>query len=178
MDSVANLRTVSELLNQERMVQDGRIVPKEFVLKHARPQQVIEILYVILGVDPKAKPAQTDPQMQQQQMQMMQQMQQQGKDISKMMPKSDAPKVYLAYNRQRNSVLANAPPEQMKIIEKTIVSLDVPFGDVRRRGRCRRDGQQRAEHEEVCADDARPRQVRDDARGNRRTEPVCRVQGR
>src|SRR5690349_312763 len=51
MDSVANLRTVSELLNQERMVQDGRIVPKEFVLKHARPQQVIEILYVILGVD-------------------------------------------------------------------------------------------------------------------------------
>ena len=55
MDSVANLRTVSELLNQERMVQDGRIVPKEFVLKHARPEQVIEILYVMLGVDPKAQ---------------------------------------------------------------------------------------------------------------------------
>ena len=32
MDSVANLRTVSELLNQERLVQSGRIVPKEFVL--------------------------------------------------------------------------------------------------------------------------------------------------
>ena len=63
MDSVANLRTVSELLNQERMVQDGRIVPKEIVLKHARPQKVIEILYVILGIDPKAKPTQTDPQM-------------------------------------------------------------------------------------------------------------------
>ena len=128
MDSVANLRTVSELLNQERMVQDGRIVPKEFVLKHARPQQVIEILYVILGVDPKGKPTQTDPQMQQQQMQMMQQMQQQGRDVSKMMPKADAPKVYLAYNRQRNSVLVNAPPEQLKIIEQTIGYLDVPFG--------------------------------------------------
>ncbi len=128
VDTVANLRTVSELLNQERMVQDGRIVPKEFVLKHARPQQVIEILYVILGVDPKGKPAQTDPQMQQQQMQMMQQMQQQGKDIAKMMSKDDAPKVYLAFNRQRNSVLANAPPDQMKIIERTIASLDVPFG--------------------------------------------------
>ena len=55
MDSVANLRTVSELLNQERMVEDGRIVPKEFVLKHARPQQVIETLYVILGVDPEGQ---------------------------------------------------------------------------------------------------------------------------
>ncbi len=131
MDSVANLRTVSQLFNQERMVQDGRIVPKEFVLKYARPQQVIETLYVILGVDPNAKPAQTNPQMQQQQMQMLQQMQQQqhGKDLSKLLGKSDAPKVYLAYNRQRNSVLANAPPEQMKIIEQTIDYLDVPFGE-------------------------------------------------
>ncbi len=127
MDSVANLRGVSELLNTERMVQDGRIVPKEFVLKYARPQQVIEVLYMMVGVDPKQKPAQTNPQMQQQQMQMIQQMQQQGRDVSKLLPK-DAPKVYLAYNRQRNSVLVNAPPEEMKIIEQTIQYLDVPFG--------------------------------------------------
>jgi type II secretory pathway component GspD/PulD (secretin) len=128
MDSVANLRTVSELLNQERLVQDGRIVPKEFVLRHARPQQVIEILYVILGVDPKAKPAQTDPQAMQQQMQMMQEMRGRGQDVAQLMPKTEAPKVFLAYNRQRNSVLANAPPEQMRIIEQTIAYLDVPFG--------------------------------------------------
>jgi type II secretory pathway component GspD/PulD (secretin) len=128
MDSVANLRTVSELLNQERMVEDGRIVPKEIVLKHARPQKVIEILYVILGIDPKAKPAQTDPQAQQQLMQQMQQMQQQGRNVAKLMPKEDVPKVYLAYNRHRNSVLVNAPPEQLKIIERTITYLDVPFG--------------------------------------------------
>ncbi|HEX5471078.1 MAG TPA: secretin N-terminal domain-containing protein, partial [Lacipirellulaceae bacterium] len=127
MDSVANLRGVSELLNTERMVQDGRIVPKEFVLKYARPQQVIDVLYMMVGVDPNAKPAQPNPQMQQQQMQMMQQMQQQGRDVSKLMQK-DAPKVYLAYNRQRNSVLVNAPPEQLKIIEQTIRYLDVPFG--------------------------------------------------
>jgi type II secretory pathway component GspD/PulD (secretin) len=58
-------------------------------------------------------------------------MQQQGgnKDMSKMMGKSEAPKVYLAFNRQRNSVLANAPPDQMKIIEQAISYLDVPFGD-------------------------------------------------
>ena len=34
---------------------------------------------MMVGVDPKGKPAQTDPQAQQQQMQMMQQMQQQGR---------------------------------------------------------------------------------------------------
>lgn len=128
MDSVANLRTVSELLNQERMVQDGRIVPRNFPLKYARPQQVIETLYVVLGVDPKAKPAQTDPQQMQQQMQMMQQMQQQGKDVSKMMKPAQGPAVYLAFNRQLNSVMANAPPKEMKIIEQTIALLDVPFG--------------------------------------------------
>jgi type II secretory pathway component GspD/PulD (secretin) len=131
MDTVANLRTVSELFNTERMVQDGKIVPKEFFLKYARPQQVIEILYMMVGVDPKAKPAQTDPNAQQQQMQMMQQMQQQGRgaDAAKMMQKPDAPKVYLAYNRQRNSVLVNAPPDLLKIIEQTIRCLDVPYGD-------------------------------------------------
>jgi type II secretory pathway component GspD/PulD (secretin) len=131
MDSVANLRTVSELLNQERLIKDGRIVPKEIVLKHARPQQVIEILYVILGMDPKGKPAQTDPQAQAQMMQQMQQMQQQGggRDMAKLMKQQgEQPKVYLAFNRQRNSVLVNAPPEQMKVIERTITYLDVPFG--------------------------------------------------
>lgn len=132
MDTVANLRTVSELFNSERMVQDGRIVPKEYFLKYARPQQVIEILYMMVGVDPKAKPTQTDPQAQAQQMQMMQQMQQQGRgaEAAKMMQKGgDQPKVYLAYNRQRNSVLVNAPPDQLKIIEQTIRCLDVPYGE-------------------------------------------------
>lgn len=128
MDAVANLRTVSELLNEERMVQDGRIMPREFVLKYARPEQVIETLYVVLGIDPKAKPAQTDPQQLQQMQQMMQQAQQRGQDIMKLLPKSDAPKVYLAFNRRRNSVLANAPPREMKIIEQTISYLDVPHG--------------------------------------------------
>jgi len=126
MDAVANLRTVSELLNEERMVQDGRIMPREFVLKYARPEQVIETLYVILGIDPKAKPAQTDPQQLQQMQQMMQQAQQRGQDIMKLLTKPDAPKVYLAYNRRRNSVLANAPPREMRIIEQTISYLDVP----------------------------------------------------
>jgi type II secretory pathway component GspD/PulD (secretin) len=128
MDSVANLRLVSSLLNEERSVQDGRIVPREFVLKHARPEKVIDILYVVLGLDPQSRPTQMELQVQQQKLQLMTQMQQQGKDVASMLQK-DGPPVFLAYNKQRNSVLANAPPEQMKIIEQTVRYLDVPFGD-------------------------------------------------
>jgi type II secretory pathway component GspD/PulD (secretin) len=129
MDSVANLRTVSELLNQERMVQDGRVQPRNFPLRYVRPQHVIETLYVLLGVDPKAKPAQTDPQALQQQMQMMEQMRQRGQDASKMPQlQQKGPSVYLAYNRQLNSVMAIAPPNEMKIIEQTIALMDIPRG--------------------------------------------------
>jgi type II secretory pathway component GspD/PulD (secretin) len=125
IDVVANLRTVSELLNQERLIADGRIVPREFVLKHARAEQVIDVLYVMVGLDPKSRPTQMELQLQQQRLQIMTQMQQKGTDVSKMLGK-DGPPVYLAYNRQRNSVLANAPPEFMRIIEQAIKYLDVP----------------------------------------------------
>lgn len=125
IDAVANLRTVSELLNQERLVESGRVIPREFPLKHARAEQIIDVLYVMVGLDPKSRPSQMELQLQQQKLQLMTQMQQQGKDVSKMLNK-DGPPVYLAYNRQRNSVLANAPPEFMKIIERSIRYLDVP----------------------------------------------------
>ena len=125
MDAVANLRTVSELLNQERLVQSGRIIPKEFPLKYARAEQIIDVLYVMVGLDPKSRPSQMELQLQQQKLQLMMQIQQKGQDVSKML-KQDGPPVYLAYNRQRNSVLVNAPPEYMKIIERAIKYLDVP----------------------------------------------------
>lgn len=125
IDAVANLRTVSELLNQERMVADGRIVPREFPLKYARAEQIIDVLYVMVGLDPKSRPSQMELMLQQQKLQLMTQMQQQGKDVSSMLSK-DGPPVYLAYNRQRNSVMANAPPEYMKVIERSIRYLDVP----------------------------------------------------
>lgn len=127
MDAVANLRLVSALLNEERAVQDGRIVPREFILKYARAEQVIDTLYVIVGLDPKSRPTQMELQLQQQKMQIMMQMQQQGKDVTSMF-KQEGPPVFLAYNRQRNSVLANAPPDYMKIIEQAVKSLDVPSG--------------------------------------------------
>jgi type II secretory pathway component GspD/PulD (secretin) len=130
MDSVANLRTVSELFNQERMIQDGRIVPNEFVLKHARPDHVIEILKTMVGTNQQSQQPPMTPEQQQQQQQMMEQARQRGQNPPKMPGQAaDAPKVYLAMNRRRNSVLVNAPPAQMKIIKQTIEYLDVPFGE-------------------------------------------------
>lgn len=125
IDAVANLRMVSALLNEERLANGDGIVPREFVLKHRRAEKVIDILYVILGMDPASKPTQMELAMQQQKMQLMQQMQQQGKDVSRML-KADGPPVYLAYNSQTNSILANAPQEQLQVIERSIKMLDVP----------------------------------------------------
>jgi len=132
LDSVANLRTVSELLNQERMIKDGRIVPEEFVLKHSRPEDVIEVLKTMVGSGSNAPAPPMTPEQMQQQQQMMQQMQAQGKDPSKMMKQQQqqsGPPVYLAMNRRRNSVIVNAPPEQLKIIKQTVEYLDVPIVD-------------------------------------------------
>ncbi len=127
IDSVANLRMVSALLNDEQMAREGRAGPREFVLTHVQAPDVIDIVYVVLGLDPNSRPSQMELRMQQQKLELMNQLAQRGKDVMKLLQK-DGPPVYLAYNRQRNSVLANAPPEQMRIIERTIKSLDVPVG--------------------------------------------------
>jgi type II secretory pathway component GspD/PulD (secretin) len=129
IDTVANLRMVSALLNSERLAVEGRVVPREFVLKHIQASAVIDTLYVVLGLDPNSRPSQMELQMQQQKMQIMQQMAQSGKDVMQLL-KKDGPPVYLAYNRQRNSVLVNAPEPEMRVIERTIKALDIPAGGV------------------------------------------------
>ena len=129
IDAVANLQTVSQLLNEERLKEDDKSPIREFVLKYVRAEAVIDILYIELGLDPKTKPSQMELQLQQQKMQIMQQMAKHGTDMSSML-KKDGPPVFLSYNRQKNSVIANAPDEQMEMIDKLIKILDVPIGGV------------------------------------------------
>ena len=125
IDSVANLRLVSALLNDERIEQEGREIPRRFVLRYARAERVINTLYVVLGLDPASRPSQQELQLQQKKLDLLKQMQQRGKDVAKLLNK-DGPQVYLAYNRNDNSLLVNAPPEQLKVIERTIKMLDIP----------------------------------------------------
>ncbi len=128
IDTVGNLRMVSALLSDESLAKTKVDQPREFVLKYARAEQVIDKLYVILGLDPASRPSDMELQLQQQKMQMMMQMQQTGVDVSKLL-KKDGPPVFIVYNRQRNSVLVNAPDEQLAIVERAIKMLDVPTGD-------------------------------------------------
>ncbi|MEQ8846206.1 secretin N-terminal domain-containing protein [Botrimarina sp.] len=125
IDNVANLRMVSALLNSERVAAEGREVPREFFLEYVQASEVIDILYVVLGLDPNSRPSQMELRMQQQKLELMQQMAQRGQDVAKLLQK-EGPPVYLAYNRQRNSVLANAPPAEMRVIARAIEALDVP----------------------------------------------------
>ncbi|QDU87585.1 Bacterial type II/III secretion system short domain protein [Pirellulimonas nuda] len=125
IDAVANLRMVSAVLNDERLANTPQQIPRRFVLKHARAEKVIDTLYVVLGLDPASRPSQMELQIQQQKMQLMTQMQGAGKDVSKLLNK-DGPPVFIAFNRNENSVLVNAPREQMEIVERAIEYLDVP----------------------------------------------------
>ncbi|MGL4514349.1 MAG: secretin N-terminal domain-containing protein [Lacipirellulaceae bacterium] len=125
LDTVGNLRMASALVNGERLAAEGRVAPREFILEHIQASEVIDTLYVVLGLDPNSRPSQMELQLQQQKLQLMTQMQQSGKDVLSLM-KQDGPPVYLAYNRQRNSVLVNAPPKEMAIVERALESLDVP----------------------------------------------------
>ncbi|MEM6329463.1 MAG: secretin N-terminal domain-containing protein [Planctomycetota bacterium] len=125
IDSVANLRLVSQLLNEERVEQQGSEIPRRFLLRYARAEKVINTLYVVLGLDPAAQPSQMELQVQQQKMQLLMQMQGAGADVSRML-KRDGPEVYLAFNRHENSILANAPEREMQIIDRTVRYLDIP----------------------------------------------------
>lgn len=128
IDTAVNLRMVTALLGDERLEAEGRVLPREFVLRHVQAASVIDTLYVVLGLDPNSRPSQMELQMQQQKLQLLQQMAGSGTDVSRLLQK-DGPPVYLAYNRQRNSVLVNAPEAEMRVVERAIEALDVPSGD-------------------------------------------------
>jgi len=125
ISTVANGRLVSMIFNEERLVADGKVVPVEIVLKHRRAEKIIDILYVVLGLDPASQPSQAELAVQQQKMQLLMQMQGAGADVATML-KKDGPPVYIAYNSQRNSIMVNAPNAELKVIQRTVEMLDVP----------------------------------------------------
>ncbi|MHB8861601.1 MAG: secretin N-terminal domain-containing protein [Pirellulaceae bacterium] len=126
IDAVVNLREVSQLVNAEHAAATGRALPKEFVIRYARAGQVADQVMILLGLDPRSRRTPQELQVEQQRLQLFQQMQQQGKDITKYLHKDDSPAVFLAVDERNNSVLANAPPTEMRIIEQAIEQLDVP----------------------------------------------------
>ena len=127
LETAGNLRRVVELIDEEQSDNGQQRLVREFRLKHTRAAEVLETLQKLLGIEVKSN-APMDPRqamMQQQQQQMM--MAQQGQPGQ--MPQAPAkkePQVFLVVNSRENSILANAPPDKMAVIEQAVLVVDVP----------------------------------------------------
>lgn len=134
IDAVINLREIRTLLAEEESAGAERFV-KEVVLEHTRATDIKAQLEVFMGIKkddgmsgPKTpQEMQMQMQMQQQQMQMrMQQQQQQAQQPGGFKPEAKKVETRFSVNTRRNSILIQAPPDQLVVIEQTIKYLDVP----------------------------------------------------
>ena len=127
IDTVANLRSVRDLLYAEQSAADAIVTPEVYHIKHRRASYVAEQIMIVLGMDPSSRKEPQELQLEKQRMQLFMQMQQKGKDVSKLLKKSDLP-VHIAVDKQENTLLINAPQKILPVIERTIKTFDVPVG--------------------------------------------------
>lgn len=127
LETAGNLRRLRDLLSDEQDASGQDFQVREFPLKYARAEDVIQTVSKLLGVktsDPNAP--MTPEQMQQQQMMMQQQMQMQQQQGGQPAMPAGPSEIYLAANRRENSVLAHASADKLAMIEQAISYLDVP----------------------------------------------------
>lgn len=122
--AVGNLRGVSRLLNAEHAAAANHTVPREFIIRHARADLVADQVMILLGLDPASRRTPQELQLEQSRLQLFTQMQQKGKDVTKFLKKGESP-VHITVNQRRNSILVNAPPAEMRVIERSIRSIDI-----------------------------------------------------
>lgn len=131
IDSVINLKQLAALLEEEQGRSSLDRLAHEFELRYTRAPEVVDQLELFLGLK---KPTPGAPQagqdamqqvmLQRMQMAQGQQGQQQGQNAQPGAPPK--PEVHLMANQRRNSVIVNAPPDQMAIIKAAIWKIDVP----------------------------------------------------
>src|SRR6185437_13912598 len=126
LDTADNLQRVVELIDEEQSHTGQQRLVREFRLRHTRAAEVMETLQTLLGIEPKSNQP-VDPRQAMMALQMAQQQaQQQGQPGGQPPPKKDKEsQLYLAVNSRENSILANAPPDKMAIIEQAILVVDV-----------------------------------------------------
>jgi type II secretory pathway component GspD/PulD (secretin) len=130
MDAAVNLREIRDMLAHEQSHRGRKRVVQEFKLEYTRATDVLDQLYELLGIEKKPATAagpQNAQQMQQMQ-QMMQQMQQQqqqpgGKPGG---AANQGSQVHMTLNLRENSIVAQAPADQMSVIAEGVKLLDVP----------------------------------------------------
>jgi len=132
MDAAINLIEVRDMLSHEQSHRGRKRVVQEFKLEYTRANEVLDQLYELLGVEKKPeKSAPQDPnqmrqQMMQQQMEMQMEMQQGGQPGRQAGPKKQAPQVHMIANMRENSIVAQAPADQMAMIAQAVKLIDVP----------------------------------------------------
>ena len=124
LDAAKNLREVAAVLKEEQAGRGRERLVQVFHFQHMRADRAKELLEEFLGIAEEDDALPADPQQAQMMMQMRMQQAQQGGggDAGK---KKEA-EVRLIVNDRENSILAQAPPEQMAVIELSHKALDVP----------------------------------------------------
>lgn len=140
VDVVVNLREIHRLLNDEQTGGSQDRLVREFVLQYTKAVEVKTQLEVLLGVQQKSSPFGNQPGMspdamrqmqeamqraQQQQQQQQQQNNPGGKPPGASRKERKEQAVNLVINERKNSILANAPPDKMAIIEQAVKAIDV-----------------------------------------------------
>jgi type II secretory pathway component GspD/PulD (secretin) len=128
LETAGNLRRIRELLKDEQSDRTQERLVRQFKLQFTRASEVLETLNTLLGIkSTKSSNQNLTPQqqmMQQQQAMMLAQQQaQQGKAPP---PSKQEPQIFLAINSRENTILANAPPDKMAIVEQAVAVIDVP----------------------------------------------------
>jgi type II secretory pathway component GspD/PulD (secretin) len=126
LDTAGNLRRIRELLAEEQSESGQQRLVREFRLRFTRADEVLDTLNLLLGIEPKqASPAGggVDPR---ELMRAMMMAQQGGGQPGMAQPGKKESNIFLAINARENSILANAPPDKMGVIEQAIEAVDVP----------------------------------------------------
>ena len=122
LDTVENLLRLGELIGEEQSTSGQQRLVREFKLKYTRAREALETLNLLLGIE--SKDGGQGRSQQEAMMLMAQQGQQPGQQPG--VPAPAQPSVFLAVNPRDNSILANAPPDKMGVIEQAILAIDVP----------------------------------------------------
>ena len=123
IDAVENLKEISHLIDDEQNGRNANHSTKTFELRYTRAADVVDQLQTFLDLKktPAAQPGQPG-----QQMMMPMQMQPGQQQPNQQPNQPPKPEIRLLALQRNNSVLVNAPPEQMGIIKSAILSIDVP----------------------------------------------------
>ena len=123
IDAVRNLQEINRLLAEEQSGGEDLGGPvREFPLQHARATDVVQQLEAFLGI---SKSGGRGMPMSPQQLQQLQQAMAKAAQAQKGgAPAKEKPEVHLLANEKLNTVIVQAPPDKMIVIEQTIQMLD------------------------------------------------------